>query len=205
MRRTALVPIIGALMLALLAPSAMAQPSGRADLVTDVPFSGEITGVEPGAAFGTVGDELEGFITLTGLDYARDGDSLSLLADGVLEITQPVQQSFPFSGQPIGLTRGTTGSTGLVASLAGTQVAQGGGQCQILLLQLDGLFLDLLGLQVTLQPVELDITAVRGPGNLLGNLLCAVVGILDPQPNPVGNLLNRLTRLLDRINNLIGA
>jgi hypothetical protein len=202
MRRTALVPIIGALMLALLAPSAMAQPSGRADLVTEVPFSGEITGVEPGAAFGTVGDELEGFITLTGLDYARDGDSLSLLADGVLEITQPVQQSFPFSGQPIGLTRGSTA----VASLAGGLVAQGGGQCQILLLELDGLFLDLLGLQVTLDPVRLDITAVQGPGNLLGNLLCAVVGILDPQQTrPIDNLVNQLTRLLNRINNLIGA
>jgi hypothetical protein len=203
MRRTALVPIIGALMLALLAPSAMAQPSGRAELVTEVPFSGVVDGVtDAQKALGiTEGDELEGFITLTGLDYAGGG----LVADGVLNITEPVVETVNFSNQPIGLTRGTTGSTGLVASLAGTQVAQGGGQCQILLLQLDGLFLDLLGLQVTLQPVELDITAVRGPGNLLGNLLCAVVGILDPQPNPVGNLLNRLNRLLDRINNLIGA
>ena len=39
--------------------------------------------------------------------------------------------------------------------------------------------LNLLGLEVHLDPVVLDIVAQPGPGNLLGNLLCAVAGLLD--------------------------
>jgi hypothetical protein len=39
--------------------------------------------------------------------------------------------------------------------------------------------LDLLGLVVTLNQVNLVINAVPGAGNLLGNLLCAVAGLLN--------------------------
>ena len=52
-------------------------------------------------------------------------------------------------------------------------------RCPVLFLNLDGLFLDLLGLEVDLDTVTLDISAVPGPNNLLGNLLCAVTGLLD--------------------------
>ena len=51
--------------------------------------------------------------------------------------------------------------------------------CQILTLDIGRINLNLLGLVVNLSPVRLDITAVAGPGNLLGNLLCALVGLLD--------------------------
>ena len=51
--------------------------------------------------------------------------------------------------------------------------------CQILNLTLGPLHLNLLGLVVNLNRVHLKITAVRGPGNLLGNLLCAVAHLLD--------------------------
>ena len=51
--------------------------------------------------------------------------------------------------------------------------------CEILDLVLGPLDLDLLGLVVTLDTVHLNITAEQGPGNLLGNLLCAVAGLLD--------------------------
>ncbi|ADJ15732.1 hypothetical protein [Halalkalicoccus jeotgali] len=50
---------------------------------------------------------------------------------------------------------------------------------RVLHLNLDGLFLDLLGLEVDLDEVTLDITAIPGGGNLLGNLLSAVGGLLD--------------------------
>jgi hypothetical protein len=77
-----------------------------------------------------------------------------------------------------------------------------GNSCQILFLDLEGLFLDVLGLQVILSQVILEVRAVPGPGNLLGNLLCALVGILDPQgQNPLNQ--NLLTNLLGRINNLL--
>jgi hypothetical protein len=51
--------------------------------------------------------------------------------------------------------------------------------CDILFLNLGPLELDLLGLTVDLSEVTLDINAVPGPGNLLGNLLCALTGLLD--------------------------
>jgi hypothetical protein len=56
----------------------------------------------------------------------------------------------------------------------------------------DILFLDLLGLQI-------EITAVPGAGNLLGNLLCAVARLLDR-----GGPLQGLTNLLNRIFGLLG-
>src|SRR5215216_1028328 len=52
--------------------------------------------------------------------------------------------------------------------------------CNILTLNIGAIHLDLLGLVVDLSPIDLVIDAVSGPGNLLGNLLCAVAGLLDP-------------------------
>jgi hypothetical protein len=54
--------------------------------------------------------------------------------------------------------------------------------------------LSLLGLAVHLDRVVLDITANSGPGNLLGNLLCAVAGLLDSP-----GLLTQVTQILDAI------
>jgi hypothetical protein len=51
--------------------------------------------------------------------------------------------------------------------------------CPILHLDLGPLNLNLLGLTVHLNEVVLDINAVSGAGNLLGNLLCSVSGLLN--------------------------
>ena len=69
--------------------------------------------------------------------------------------------------------------------------------CPILHLDLGPLTLDLLGLNIDLSRVILDITAVSGAGNLLGNLLCAVTGLLDP-----GGLAALLNQILDILNGL---
>jgi hypothetical protein len=69
--------------------------------------------------------------------------------------------------------------------------------CQILDLVLGPLNLNLLGLVVTLNQVHLNITAVPGPGNLLGNLLCAVAGLLNG--SGVSGLLGQITALLNQI------
>jgi hypothetical protein len=74
--------------------------------------------------------------------------------------------------------------------------------CDILNLVLGPLHLDLLGLVIDLNQVVLDITAVSGAGNLLGNLLCAVVGLLDG-PTLTG-LLGQITNLLNQILGLLG-
>jgi len=55
--------------------------------------------------------------------------------------------------------------------------------------------LDVLGLQVDLSQVLLDIGAQPGAGNLLGNLLCAVTGLLD-SPGGLARLLNQILGIL---------
>jgi hypothetical protein len=70
--------------------------------------------------------------------------------------------------------------------------------CDILNLDLGPLHLDLLGLVVDLNEVVLTITGATGAGNLLGSLLCAITGLL----NPLGDLL-QLTDLLNQLNKFI--
>jgi hypothetical protein len=73
------------------------------------------------------------------------------------------------------------------------------GDCQILHLELGPLDLDLLGLVVHLDRIVLDITAQPGEGNLLGNLLCAIAGLLDGGAplNIIADLLNSLLDVLE--------
>ena len=70
--------------------------------------------------------------------------------------------------------------------------------CEVLDLTLGPLHLDLLGLVVDLNQVHLQITAEQGPGNLLGNLLCAIAGLLDGNSPTQGlaQLLNRILAIL---------
>ena len=67
--------------------------------------------------------------------------------------------------------------------------------CPILNLVLGPLNLNLLGLQVTLNQVHLNITAIPGAGNLLGNLLCDVAGLLN-NTSLLDSLVNDLNQLL---------
>jgi hypothetical protein len=73
--------------------------------------------------------------------------------------------------------------------------------CQVLNLVLGPLHLDLLGLVVDLNQVHLVINAVQAAGNLLGNLLCAVVHLLDGTPTAGGlaALLNSILALLGQL------
>ena len=75
--------------------------------------------------------------------------------------------------------------------------------CQVLDLVLGPLDLNLLGLKVHLDTVKLNITAVGGAGNLLGNLLCAVAGLLDGATGLNGILAN-LTKLLNQLLAVLG-
>jgi hypothetical protein len=68
------------------------------------------------------------------------------------------------------------------------------GTCTILTLHTGAINLSLLGLNVSLSPIDLVITATAAPGNLLGNLLCAVAHLLDSNGG-----LAALTNLLNQI------
>jgi hypothetical protein len=69
------------------------------------------------------------------------------------------------------------------------------GTCDILHLDIGPISLNLLGLQVDLSRIVLDITAQSGAGNLLGNLLCSVANLLN-DPNSLTKLLNQILALL---------
>jgi len=97
------------------------------------------------------------------------------------------------------LTNTLTGVTTAVtqAITIPVNLAQTTGSCQILNLVLGPLDLNLLGLVVHLDTIKLNITAQSGPGNLVGNLLCAVAHLLDGGPlGGLAGLLNNLLRNL---------
>jgi hypothetical protein len=76
--------------------------------------------------------------------------------------------------------------------------------CQILNLIIRPIDLNLLGLKVHLNKVLLNITAVAGSGNLLGNLLCAVAHLLDGPPPFLTNaraLLNQALIIIGKLQN----
>lgn len=138
------------------------------------PKTGSVTTVVPA-------DQLpegvsEAVVTVT--DFANQGGDL--VASGTATITD---------------TQGNEATQ----AFQGIDVLQANGTCDVLNLVLGPLHLDLLGLVVDLNQVVLNITAEQGPGNLLGNLLCAVAGILDG-PSPLGAIAG----LLDRILSILG-
>jgi hypothetical protein len=165
--------------------------------------------------------KVRGTITPTRFSASRDGKTLIMRADVVLrvlgtgegEITNkrtirvPVK-SLTAQGAPGAEQRGRNSSAspntarvvpaafGAGALAAPAPVPEG---CDILNLDLGPLDLNLLGLAVVLQPVILDIVAVPGAGNLLGNLLCAVAGLLDGNGGIIAGLVGQISRLLNQI------
>lgn len=110
-----------------------------------------------------------------------------------------------FSVTRFAVQKGKVVATGtLTGTMNGKQINQavtmpvttGQHSCDILNLQLGPLDLNLLGLRVQLSQVNLDITAVPGSGNLLGNLLCEVAKLLDGNGNATGRLVKLLNDIL---------
>jgi hypothetical protein len=84
---------------------------------------------------------------------------------------------------------------GAAATPSAFAITAAAATCPILNLDLGPLHLDLLGLVVDLNRVVLTIVAQSGAGNLLGNLLCAVTGLLD-NPSGLATLLNQILAAL---------
>lgn len=127
-----------------------------------------------------------------------DGSTLA----GTFTVTKFVNQAGTLVAQGVfnGTLTSATGAVTPLTNVVGTSAVTGAAAptaCNVLSLTLGPLHLDLLGLVVDLNQVNLNITAQPGSGNLLGNLLCNVARLLDN-----GQALNGLTNLL---NNLLGA
>jgi hypothetical protein len=138
-----------------------------------------------------------GSVTVPVTGTGSDGGTLT----GNLEITRFASQGGQLFavGDLTGTYTNASGTTPVnVENVRMPVQAQQGMTCEILNLTLGPLDLDLLGLIVHLDQVHLEITAEQGPGNLLGNLLCAVAGLLDSQasPNALAQLLNHILRII---------
>jgi hypothetical protein len=142
--------------------------SGSADAQQRRTMSLPVTGTGTGATFSGI-FELQRFAT-------EDG---AVVASGLLT----------------GTVTTAAGATTSVARTITLPVIIGETTCEILHLDLGPLTLDLLGLQIDLSRIVLDITAEAGAGNLLGNLLCAVVNLLN-DPSGLARLLNQILAAL---------
>jgi hypothetical protein len=91
----------------------------------------------------------------------------------------------------------STATSGARTAAGAAAAAATPAACSILHLVLGPLHLNLLGLVIDLNRVVLNITAQPGPGNLLGNLLCAIAGLLDG--TPLAGQLSQLSALLNAI------
>jgi hypothetical protein len=112
----------------------------------------------------------------------------------------------------LGTLKGKVGHTHFTKRNVKLPVAQGTGQaaaaqvvpsCQVLDLVVNPINLNLLGLVVHTDTIHLNITAVPGAGNLLGNLLCGILGILNPPTGGTGPLSG--AQLAQLLNAILGA
>lgn len=167
--------LIAALVVLFAAPNASAAPAATA-AAPEVPLAGTFTDALGGTGTATG--------TFTPSQFTATGDQL--LAEGVAAVTLTDS-----TGQVVG-------SESRTVQLPVDTTAIGA-SCQILDLVLGPLDLDLLGLVVHLDRVHLNITAEGGPGNLLGNLLCAVANLLNGPSldlNGLAALLNQILAIL---------
>lgn len=191
MRRLTSIALLMALLGALLlAPMGALAATRDGKFLKNMPVTGTLSD----------GGTFKGKVTITEFGYTQVGDRVALTVSGVLKGTAITNDgvvediSQPFTSVRASLAQ-SAGSAGAGFQLQAT--------CDILDLDIGPIHLDLLGLVVDLSAIHLDITAVSGPGNLLGNLLCALAGLLDPGGFLIG-LLDALTALLEQINQLIG-
>lgn len=139
---------------------------------------------------GTINQTIDGAGTFAG-SFTPSNFSVQ---DGQLMVTGVVEGTFTdLAGVATPVSQELT-TTAAAAPSSAAGMASGAG-CDVLNLVLGPLHLDVLGLNVDLNQVVLDITAQTGAGNLVGNLLCAITGLLDGG-NGVNGLANLLNRLL---------
>lgn len=139
-------------------------------------------------------------VPLTGIAVVDQATGQAGTFTGTLQITQFALNSahqLVASGTLTGTS--TTGQSVTNQAVSNIPVTFDPQHCTILHLDLGPIFLNLLGLQLTTNEIVVDLTAVAGPGNLLGNLLCAVANLLNNNPlNLAGlnNLLNQINQIL---------
>lgn len=120
---------------------------------------------------------------------------------GVLDITNFVTQNGVLMavGSLSGAVTGPTGNViqNIQDQAVALRVVSLDPSCSILNLHLGPLSLNVLGLQIDLNDTILTVIGQTGAGNLLGNLVCSVAGLLDG--GFTSGLLANLTALLNQL------
>lgn len=129
---------------------------------TNDPINVKLTAIPTGSTYngyagGAVGSLLGGVANLL-----NGGTSLSGLGSQLSSLESGLTQAL--NGALAGLNSGNSAATGTTAQAPA-------GQHEILDLDLNPINLDVLGALVQTSSICLNVTAARGPGNLLGNLL----------------------------------
>ena len=173
-----LLTLVVSLMVSL-ATAALISGTGAATAAP--PNTGGGSGMTANVTGTANGNPLSGTFKTT--QFANQNGQLVAIGDIAGQITNPDGTTTPFNPTGVALP---------------VDLAQSNGSCEILNLVLGPLDLNLLGLEVHLDTVTLNITAQQGSGNLLGNLLCTVAGLLDgpANANALVNLLNQILGLL---------
>lgn len=147
-----------------------------------------------------VGTPLAGTFTIQ--RFAKQGNNVVAIGTLTASFTDPLTNAARTVVTRAALPLDRRASASRASTAAGDDVPANGpaalqqqAACDVLNLVLGPLDLNLLGLRVQLNQVVLDVTAVPGSGNLLGNLLCAVAGLLDG-PGPLARLVSLLNQLL---------
>jgi hypothetical protein len=147
-----------------------------------------------GVVTGTLTDS-QGIVTATGLQTVSLPVTLASGPAGPIASANPSQADRPVTFTKASFDR--SAQTPFIAEARNAPAAQL--SCQILRLSIGTIDLNLLGLTVHLNPILLIINAVPGPGNLLGNLLCAIVNLLNG-----GGPLSQIVFLLNQLLALLG-
>jgi hypothetical protein len=204
MQKRSLLATLAALVLAALAiaPTASAgtAPEQATSARTTLPVSGTVTNTFGG----TVGTFSGAYNVQSVSSVAGEPVAIAILTGTITDartgFPRPVVRTVT---APLDATTGAA-SGAMAAERTFAQVAE---SCPILDLSIGAVHLNLLGLVVHLDPVHLNITAESGDGALLGNLLCTVAHLLDPDGTGgggLGDLGGLLDTVLGLLNQILG-
>src|SRR5436190_1499768 len=177
LRRATALGLVAALTFGTVGTLPVAAKDKSASAILQVPVSGTTS----------TGGTFQGTATITG--FAVDGQHVVALGTiaGIANGTQSIVSTF---SAPINQPTATAAAEPATAA------------CQILNLVLGPLNLNILGLVISIpNPIVLNITAVPGAGNLLGNLLCAVANLLNGG-GPLQQIADLLNQILGILNGL---
>jgi hypothetical protein len=159
------------------------NPHGQGSLA--VPVSGSLTASSPLSSLPS--GSMTGVFNITNFAVQND-------ASGTPQLTAV--------GNLVATVTNTSGQAStVVLNNVTAPVTNPAGSCPILSLTLGPLNLNVLGLVVDIpNPINVNIVAQSGPGNLLGNLLCSVANLLNG-----GGPLSQVANLLNQILGVLGV